>query len=67
MEHDLFTVEPGAGSGETHSHEGEEFIVLLTGESVVWVDRVERYTLISAVHDPTNASIPAVRQRCSLA
>jgi excisionase family DNA binding protein len=45
MELHLFTVDPGAGTGETYHHAGEEFIFLLSGELVVWIDRVERYAL----------------------
>jgi excisionase family DNA binding protein len=45
MELHLFTVDPGAGTGETYHHAGEEFIFLLSGELVVWINRVERYAL----------------------
>jgi len=31
MEPHLFTVSPGAGSGEPYTHEGEEFIFVLRG------------------------------------
>jgi DNA-binding transcriptional MerR regulator/quercetin dioxygenase-like cupin family protein len=45
MELHLFTVDPGAGTGETYHHVGEEFIFLLSGELVVWIDRIERFHL----------------------
>ena len=47
MELHMFIVEPGAGSGETYHHVGEEFILLLSGELVVWLDRIERYAMQS--------------------
>ena len=31
MEPHLFTIAPGAGSGESYSHEGEEFLFVLRG------------------------------------
>ena len=31
MEPDLFTIAPGAGSVESYSHEGEEFLYVLRG------------------------------------
>lgn len=45
MELHLFRVEPGAGTGETYHHEGEEFIFVLSGELVVWLDHIERYAM----------------------
>lgn len=45
MELHLFTVDPGAGTGETYHHAGEEFIFLLSGELDVWIDRIERFHL----------------------
>jgi excisionase family DNA binding protein len=45
MELHLFTVEPGAGTGETYHHPGEEFIFLLAGQLVVWLDHIERYAM----------------------
>lgn len=45
MELHLFRVEPGAGTGETYHHAGEEFIFLLSGELLVWLDHVERYAM----------------------
>ncbi|MCA9877084.1 MAG: helix-turn-helix domain-containing protein [Thermomicrobiales bacterium] len=45
MELHLFTVEPGAGTGGTFHHEGEEFIMLLEGTLVVTLDALEQYVL----------------------
>lgn len=45
MEMHLFTVEPGAGSGGTYQHEGEEFILMLEGTLHVSIDAIEQYVL----------------------
>lgn len=45
MEPHLFRIAPGAGSGGSYSHEGEEFIYVLQGKLEVWLDEVERYVL----------------------
>ncbi len=45
MEPHLFRIAPGAGSGGSYSHEGEEFIFVLQGKLEVWLDEVERYVL----------------------
>ena len=45
MELHLFTVGPGAGTGGTFHHEGEEFIMLLEGSLVVTIDAFEQYVL----------------------
>ena len=45
MEPHLFRIAPGAGSGGSYSHEGEEFIFVLRGKLEVWLDEVERYVL----------------------
>lgn len=45
MELHLFTVEPGAGTGGTFHHEGEEFILLLEGTLAVTIDAFEQYVL----------------------
>ena len=47
MEPHLFRIAPGAGSGGSYSHEGEEFIFVLQGKLEVWLDEVERYVLDS--------------------
>ena len=45
MEPHMFRIAPGAGSGGSYSHEGEEFIFVLQGKLEVWLDEVERYVL----------------------
>ena len=45
MEPHLFRIAPGAGSGGSYSHEGEEFIFVLQGKLEVWLDEVERYVI----------------------
>jgi DNA-binding transcriptional MerR regulator/quercetin dioxygenase-like cupin family protein len=41
----LITVEPGHGSQESYSHEGEEFVYLLEGELEITLDELETYRL----------------------
>ncbi len=45
MEPHLFRIAPGAGSGGSYDHEGEEFIYVLQGKLEIWLDEVERYVL----------------------
>jgi len=45
MEPHLFRVAPGAGSGGSYHHEGEEFIYVLQGKLEIWLDEVEHYVL----------------------
>lgn len=45
MEPHLFRVKPGGGSGESYSHEGEEFLHILRGEFHIWLDGNEHYEL----------------------
>jgi DNA-binding transcriptional MerR regulator/quercetin dioxygenase-like cupin family protein len=45
MEPHLFRVKPGGGSGESYSHEGEEFLHILRGDFEIWLDRKEHYRL----------------------
>jgi DNA-binding transcriptional MerR regulator/quercetin dioxygenase-like cupin family protein len=45
MEPHLFRIAPGAGSGGSYDHDGEEFIYVLQGKLEVWLDEVERYVL----------------------
>lgn len=45
MEPHLFRIKPGGGSGESYSHEGEEFLHLLRGEFEIWLNGKERYRL----------------------
>jgi DNA-binding transcriptional MerR regulator/quercetin dioxygenase-like cupin family protein len=41
MEAHLFRISPGAGSGESYTHEGEEFLYVLQGEFEIALDRAE--------------------------
>jgi len=45
MEPHLFRVKPGGGSGESYSHEGEEFLHILRGDFEIWLDPKEHYRL----------------------
>jgi DNA-binding transcriptional MerR regulator/quercetin dioxygenase-like cupin family protein len=45
MEPHLFRVKPGGGSGESYSHEGEEFLHVLRGEFEIWLNGQEHYRL----------------------
>jgi len=45
MEPHLFRVKPGGGSGESYSHEGEEFLHILRGEFEIWLNGQEHYRL----------------------
>jgi len=45
MEPHLFRIKPGGGSGESYSHEGEEFLHILRGEFEIWLDGKEHYRL----------------------
>ena len=45
MEPHLFRIKPGGGSGESYSHEGEEFLHVLRGEFEIWLDSKEHYRL----------------------
>jgi DNA-binding transcriptional MerR regulator/quercetin dioxygenase-like cupin family protein len=45
MEPHLFRIKPGGGSGESYSHEGEEFLHILRGEFEIWLDNKEHYRL----------------------
>ncbi len=45
MEPHLFRVKPGGGSGESYSHEGEEFLHVMRGEFEIWLDGNEHYHL----------------------
>jgi DNA-binding transcriptional MerR regulator len=45
MEPHLFRVKPGGGSGESYSHEGEEFLHVLRGQFEIWLDTKEHYRL----------------------
>jgi DNA-binding transcriptional MerR regulator/quercetin dioxygenase-like cupin family protein len=43
LEPQLFTLEPGAGSGGSYRHEGEEFLYVLDGALEIWLDGTEHY------------------------
>ena len=45
MDPAIFRIAPGAASGGSYHHEGEEFIYMLQGTLEVWLDELERYTL----------------------
>ncbi len=45
MEPHLFRVKPGAGSGDSYTHEGEEFLHILRGEFEIWLNSDEHYRL----------------------
>ena len=45
MEPHLFRIKPGGGSGESYSHEGEEFLHILRGDFEIWLNRQEHYRL----------------------
>jgi DNA-binding transcriptional MerR regulator/mannose-6-phosphate isomerase-like protein (cupin superfamily) len=45
MEPHLFRVSPGATSGGTYTHDGEEFIFMMSGSLEVWLDEAEHYNL----------------------
>jgi DNA-binding transcriptional MerR regulator/quercetin dioxygenase-like cupin family protein len=45
MEPHLFRVKPGGGSGESYTHEGEEFLHVLRGGFEIWLGHGEHYLL----------------------
>ena len=45
MEPHLFRVKPGGGSGESYSHEGEEFLHVLRGDFEIWLNGKDHYHL----------------------
>jgi DNA-binding transcriptional MerR regulator/mannose-6-phosphate isomerase-like protein (cupin superfamily) len=45
MEPHLFRIKPSGGSGESYSHEGEEFLHILRGEFEIWLNSKEHYRL----------------------
>jgi DNA-binding transcriptional MerR regulator/uncharacterized RmlC-like cupin family protein len=47
MEPHLFRIKPGGGSGESYTHEGEEFLHILRGEFEIWLNTDEHYRLKS--------------------
>jgi DNA-binding transcriptional MerR regulator/quercetin dioxygenase-like cupin family protein len=47
MEPHLFRIKPGGGSGESYTHEGEEFLHVLRGEFEIWLHNKAHYRLKS--------------------
>lgn len=45
MEPHLFRIKPGGGSGESYTHEGEEFLHVLRGDFEIWLNDGEHYHL----------------------
>jgi DNA-binding transcriptional MerR regulator/quercetin dioxygenase-like cupin family protein len=45
MEPHLFRIKPGGSSGESYTHEGEEFLHVLRGQFEIWLNQDERYLL----------------------
>jgi DNA-binding transcriptional MerR regulator/mannose-6-phosphate isomerase-like protein (cupin superfamily) len=45
MEPHLFRIKPNGGSGESYTHEGEEFLHILRGEFEIWLNNSEHYRL----------------------
>src|SRR5258707_7045756 len=45
MEPHLFRVKPGGGSGESYTHEGEEFLHVLRGAFAIWLGDSGAYRL----------------------
>lgn len=45
MEAQLWHIAPGASSGGSYHHEGEEFIFVQRGTLEIWLDEVERYVV----------------------
>ncbi len=45
MEPHLFCIKPGGGSGESYTHEGEEFLHILRGEFEIWLNTDEHYRM----------------------
>ena len=45
MEPHLFRIQPGGNSGESYTHEGEEFLHVLRGQFEIWLNQDEHYLL----------------------
>jgi DNA-binding transcriptional MerR regulator/quercetin dioxygenase-like cupin family protein len=45
MEPHLFRVKPGGSSGESYTHDGEEFLHVLRGNFEIWLNKVDHYRL----------------------
>jgi DNA-binding transcriptional MerR regulator/quercetin dioxygenase-like cupin family protein len=46
LESHMFRVKPGAGSDGSYSHQGEEFIYMMSGTLEIWLDELECHTLL---------------------
>jgi len=45
MEPHLFRIKPGGGSGESYTHEGEEFLHILRGQFEIWLNNDEHFRM----------------------
>jgi len=45
MEPHLFRIKPGGNSGESYTHEGEEFLHVLRGQFEIWLNQDQHYLL----------------------
>lgn len=45
LESQIFRVPPGAGSDGAYSHQGEEFIYMMSGTVEIWLDELQCHTL----------------------
>jgi len=45
IEPHLFRIRPGGGSGESYTHEGEEFLHVMRGQFEIWLNEAEHYRL----------------------
>ena len=45
LESQMFRVQPGAGSDGAYSHQGEEFIYMMSGTLEIWLDELQCHTL----------------------
>jgi DNA-binding transcriptional MerR regulator/quercetin dioxygenase-like cupin family protein len=45
LESHIFRVKPGAGSDGSYSHQGEEFIYMMSGTLEIWLEELECHTL----------------------
>jgi DNA-binding transcriptional MerR regulator/quercetin dioxygenase-like cupin family protein len=45
MEPHLFRIKPGGSSGDSYTHEGEEFLHVLRGQFEIWLNQDEHYLL----------------------
>jgi len=45
LESQIFRVQPGAGSDGAYSHQGEEFIYMMSGTLEIWLDELDCHTL----------------------